>query len=248
MNKIHSTAVIGEKVKMGKGNVIGENVVIDGNIFIGDDNKIGPGTIIQNNVKIGDSNEFVAYVSVGSLGEMGTKGDLFVEDGFVEIGSKNKVREFVTINSPVRNKKTVISDNCYLMSKSHVPHDAELGDNVTMATSSIIGGGTVVQNYAYIGLGSITHQWRAIGESSMIGMQAANTKDIPPFVTVVGAPSKILKVNRVGAERRGFENKTIKEAEDNLSDILNGKYSNSGNPIIDIINSFTKDRQGYLKL
>jgi acyl-[acyl carrier protein]--UDP-N-acetylglucosamine O-acyltransferase len=44
------------------------------------------------------------------------------------------------------------------MARSHIPHDAHIGDFVTMATNSIIGGGCIVNDFAYLGLGSITHQ------------------------------------------------------------------------------------------
>ncbi len=250
MNNIHSTAIIGPDVKLGDNNTIGANVILDGKISIGNNNFIGHNTVITNIVEIGDNNRIVGQSSIGSLGEMGTKGDIFVEDGKVTIGNNNVLREFITVNSPVRKKFTAIGNNCYLMARTHVPHDAELKNNVVMATNSLIGGGSVAYDFSYIGLGSITHQWVDIGESAMIGLQAAITKHVPPFCTVTGIPGKILKFNRTGAERRGFSTEVLDEVDQNFRAIIEGNYS-SANPIIQIIithlNNYPDSLKSFLK-
>jgi UDP-N-acetylglucosamine acyltransferase len=219
MNKIHKTAYISKQVVLGKNNFIGQNAIIDGNIEIGDNNIIGPNSVLVNNLKIGSKNHFHGSIAIGSVGEMGTKGDVFLENGFVEIGSNNTFREFITINSPVRRELTSVGNNGYFMARSHIPHDARIGDFVTMATNSIIGGGCVVNDYAYLGLGSITHQWLEIGKYAMLGMQSVNTKDIPPFCTVVGIPSKILGINKIGLMRRGYSEELVNEAEEEFKSI-----------------------------
>ncbi len=46
MNSIHRTAVIGENVRLGNGNVVEPYAVITGNVVIGDNNWIGPHVVI----------------------------------------------------------------------------------------------------------------------------------------------------------------------------------------------------------
>jgi UDP-N-acetylglucosamine acyltransferase len=245
-NNIHCSAIIGRNVKLGVNNTIGPNVVIQGNVTIGDDNLIGVNTMISNNVIIGNGNKCIGAASIGSLGEMGTKGDIFLETGKVVIGNNNLIREFVTINSPVRKEATRIGDNCYLMARTHIPHDADVRNNIVMATNSLIGGGTIVYDHAYIGLGSITHQWTDIGESAMIGLQAAITKHVPPFCTITGIPGKILKLNRTGLERRGFAAELLDEVENNFKQIILGQYF-SANEIIVKIGQFFEKYPGALR-
>jgi UDP-N-acetylglucosamine acyltransferase len=239
-NNIHSSAIIGNDVKLGVNNTIGPNVVIQGNVTIGDDNHIGINTMISNNVIFGNGNKLTGSASIGSLGEMGTKGDIFLENGKVVIGHNNVIREFVTINSPVRKETTSIGDTCYFMARTHIPHDAEVKNNVVMATNSLIGGGTIVYDNAYIGLGSITHQWTDIGESAMIGLQAAVTKHVPPFCTITGIPGKILKLNRTGLERRGFAAELLDEVENNFQQIILGEYFSSNEIVVKICQFFEK--------
>lgn len=239
-NNIHSSAIIGNDVKLGVNNTIGPNVIIQGNVSIGDDNHIGVNTIIINNVIVGNGNMLAGSASIGSLGEMGTKGDVFFENGKVIIGNNNVIREFVTINSPVRKATTSIGDLCYFMARTHIPHDAEVKNNVVMATNSLIGGGTIVYDHAYIGLGSITHQWIDIGESAMIGLQAAVTKHVPPFCIITGIPGRILRLNRTGLERRGFAAELLDEVENNFQQIILGKYFSSNEIVIKICQFFEK--------
>ena len=208
-NRVHGSAYIGNDVQLGTGNVIGANVSIIGDVSLGNGNQIGPGTVIQNRVVIGDENQIYGPISIGSLGEMGTKGDSKPDDGMVIIGDRNIIREFTTINFPVRESKTVIGDDCYLMARTHVPHDAVLGDRVVMATNSLIGGGCKVGDSAYIGLGSLVHQWVNIGSGAMIGMNATVTAHVPPAVIVMGSPARITGVNKIGLQRRGFVDEDI---------------------------------------
>jgi UDP-N-acetylglucosamine acyltransferase len=246
MNQIHPTAYIGENVKLGNNNIIHQNVFLDGNIKLGDNNIIGANSVLVNNVIIGSGNHFVGSISIGSLGEMGTKGDVFIEDGVVQIGDKNIFREFITINSPVRLKKTEIGNSGYFMARTHIPHDAIVRNHVTMATNSIIGGGCVVNDHAYIGLGSITHQWLEIGKFAMVGMQAVNNKDIPPYMTVVGVPSKINGINKIGLTRKGIDLNLIEEAENILKDIWHPNFI-SKNYIVNDIIEFYKNKPNCLK-
>jgi UDP-N-acetylglucosamine acyltransferase len=245
-NNIHSTAIIGDDVKIGENNTIGPNVVIMGKITIGNNNHFGVNTLISNNVIIGNDNRFVGLVSIGSLGEMGTKGDIFLENGNVIIGNNNFIREFVTINSPVRKETTSIGNNCYFMARTHIPHDSDIRNNVVMATNSLIGGGAIIFNNAYIGLGSIIHQWTNIGESAMIGLQAAVTKHVPPFCTITGVPAKILKLNRTGLERRGFTSEVLDEVDQNFKAIIMGEYF-SENEIVVKIREFMTEYPQSLK-
>lgn len=210
MQMIHETAIVGKDVKLGKNVSIGAYSVIEGNVFIGDGTEIKNNVNIKNNVKIGTNNKFYPFCSIGELGEMTSHGDVFVEDGFVEIGDNNTIREFVTVNSPSLSKKTKIGSNCYICARSHIPHDVIMGNNVNMV-NAVLGGHCIVDDYVFLGLCSVVHQKLRIGESAMIGMGAVVTKNVPPFLTVVGNPAKKLSFNKIGIRRRGFSDKDIKD-------------------------------------
>jgi UDP-N-acetylglucosamine acyltransferase len=194
-NRIESSAVIEEGVELGDNNYIGHFAVIRKHTRIGNNNFIGNHTVIgelcQHSVNKHELNGFKP------------------EDEHkreVIIGSNNVIREFTTVHLPTTTEFTLISDNCYLMAYNHVSHDTILRNNVILANNTQIGGHTIIDEFANIGLSSIIHQRSTIGAFCMVGMGSIITKDIPPFLTVLGSPVKEgKKLNEWGLKRYGFE-------------------------------------------
>lgn len=116
------------------------------------------------------------------------------------VGKGNVFREYVTVHSGTKFC-TVIGDDCLFMTKSHVGHDAQIGDRVTVSPSAMIGGFCIVEDDATIGMGAVIHQRVRIGRGAMVGMGAVVTKDVPPFAKVYGSPAK----------QHGFNEKKMKE-------------------------------------
>lgn len=79
---------------------------------------------------------------------------------------------------------------------SYVAHDCVIGDFVTFAPSVKCNGHVVIEDHAYIGTGAIikdgTDKPIVIGRGAVVGMGAVVTKSVPPGVTVVGNPAKLL--------------------------------------------------------
>lgn len=79
---------------------------------------------------------------------------------------------------------------------SYVAHDCVIGDFVTFAPNVMCNGHVVIEDHAYIGTGAIikdgTKKPIVIGRGAIVGMGAVVTKSVPPGVTVVGNPAKIL--------------------------------------------------------
>ena len=228
---------------IGINNVFEDDVYIGEDVIIGNNNIFKKGSVIEKQVLIGCDNLFSNYVIIGCQGEMGLKGDIIPKDGKIEIGSNNSFREFVVVGFPAKTLITRVGSNNYFMARSHIPHDCIIGNNVVMAPNSVLGGGAQIEDYVFVGLGASTHHGVKLGEGSMIGMQAANAKSVPPFMTVGGVPSKIICMNKIGAERRGIDNMLINEVVDNLTSIINLDYSNSDNFMINKIQYFIKENK-----
>ena len=81
---------------------------------------------------------------------------------------------------------------------SYVAHDCRIGDFVTFAPDVHCSGRVIVEDHAYIGAGAMIKQGSnekpiIIGRSSVVGMGAVVTKNVPPFATVVGNPAVVLR-------------------------------------------------------
>lgn len=239
-NNIHPTAILEGNIRMGSRNTIGPHVVLRGNISMGDDNVVDTGVCMENNVTIGHQNRFYPYVNIGSLGEMGSKGDRFVEEGGVVIGDETTVREYVCIHSPVYTYETRIYNKVYIMNKSYVAHDCVIGEGVVLSAGVLLAGSVEIGDHANLGLGVTVHQRLHIGTNSMIGMQSVITRDIIPFALVAGNPARNLRFNRTAAERLETEEKYISEME---SLFYTGHFMKheTYNPLLEDIKAFITD-------
>jgi len=169
------------------------------NAVIGKNNQFGAGVIIHANVRIGDNNKIGAYTTIGTPGECLDNNEEI--NGHVIIGDHNVIREYVSIQSPVREKLTKIGNGCYIMNKTHIAHDCELGDFVIMAPFACLGGVVKVSDRANLGMGAIIHPRKKIGKLCMVGAGCVVIKDVPDYRKVVGVPAKDIGWNMRGMEK-----------------------------------------------
>lgn len=111
----------------------------------------------------------------------------------VEIGEGSLFCSFTHVTSNVKIGK-YFHANIY----SYVAHDCVIGDYVTFAPDVKCNGNIHIEDHAYIGTGAIIKQGTpdkplVIGKGAVVGMGAVVTKSVPPGVTVVGNPARILE-------------------------------------------------------
>jgi sugar O-acyltransferase (sialic acid O-acetyltransferase NeuD family) len=111
----------------------------------------------------------------------------------VEIGEGSLLCPFTCLTSNIKIGK-FFHANIY----SYVAHDCVIGDYVTFAPGVKCNGNIHIEDHAYIGTGAIIKQGTPdkpliIGKGSVVGMGAVVTKSVPPGVTVIGNPARILE-------------------------------------------------------
>ena len=169
---------------------------------IADDVHIGPYVVIGPNVVIESGVRLEAFISIGSppeyrglLHDAGPHG--------VHIGRNTVVREFTTLHAGTR-RPTVVEDEVLVMNHVHIGHDCRVGSGTSVAPMSVVGGHVYVGPGANIGLATVIHQFRSVGAFTMVGMNSAVTRDLPPFVIATGSPARPQRVNEVGISRAGL--------------------------------------------
>ena len=189
-NRIHPTAIVGDAVDLGDGNVVGPYAVVLGSCRIGDHNWIGP------HATLGAPAERRAGAHPAAWdGELAGAG--------VEVGCDNVIREYVSIHQGSEAGPTRLGDGCYLMTGSHLGHDSVVGDGVTIASAVQIAGGCHVWAWTSLGLGAVVHQDTVIGPGAMIGMGSPVRGVVGPFSLMVGNPARKAGFNTVGLTRLG---------------------------------------------
>jgi UDP-N-acetylglucosamine acyltransferase len=110
------------------------------------------------------------------------------------------------------------------MTQAHIPHDSNVGNNVTIANSTHIAGHCIIQDDVTLGLSSVIHQFRVIGKGAMVGMGSVVTNHVSPYAMQYGSPAKNHGCNRIGMQRQGYSKEAVDCIEQILKEGLPAKY------------------------
>ena len=207
---IHETAIVNQGAKIGKNVEIGPYSVIGENVEIGAGTTIGSYAQIRGWTKIGENNEIHEGVSIGfppqHVEYEGEKTYLF-------IGDNNIIREYVTIHRVTVDGggETRIGNDNNLKVYSHVAHDCNLGNNITICNAANLGGHVTIENDAYISTLVGIHQFVKLGQLARVESHSKVIKDVPPYIKVKGHPAQVEGVNDIGLDKKGISGQLNKE-------------------------------------
>jgi UDP-N-acetylglucosamine acyltransferase len=222
--KIHPTAVVASGSELGVGVEIGPYCVVGPQVRIGDRTRVGAQVVIDGVTRIGEDNVIVGQASLGAAPQdLSYKG----EPTQLEIGDRNTIREFVTINrGTVKGGGTTrIGNDCLLMACCHVAHDCELKDRIIMGNNVLLAGHVLVSEQANISGGAAAHHFVTIGAFAYVGGMTRMVQDVPPYMILEGHPSRVRGVNVIGLQRGGYPEESIESLRQAFRRIYR-----SGNP------------------
>jgi UDP-N-acetylglucosamine acyltransferase len=207
--QVHPTAQVAPGVELGDGVEVGAYAVIGPDVQIGANTRVGPHAVVQGPARIGAGNVIFQFASVGSAPQdKKYRG----EPTRLEIGDRNVIREFVTLNRGTTQDQGVTrigSDNLF-MAYAHVAHDCQVGHQCVLANCATLGGHVQLGDWVIMGGLSAVHQFCKVGAHAFIANNAAVTRDVPPYVMTVGQPAAAHSVNAEGLKRRGFTSEQIR--------------------------------------
>ena len=203
--EIGPSCVVGPEVKLGRGVVLKSHVVIAGDTSIGDETVVCP------------------FASVGEVPQdLKFRG----EKVRLEIGARNRIREYVTMNPGTEGGGGVtrIGNDGLFMAGSHVAHDCQIGDRVILVNNASVAGHCHLEDDVIVGGLSGVHQWVRIGRGAMIGAVCMVTADVIPFGLVQGPRGHLDGLNLVGLKRRGASREEIHALRDMLGKLGSGSF------------------------
>lgn len=201
---IHPTAIVDPDARLADDVEVGPFTVIGPGVEIASGTTIGPHVTLRGPTRIGRDNRIFQYASVGEEPQDKKFGG---EETRLEIGDRNTIREFVTLNRGTSQDRGVTSlgnDN-WIMAYVHVAHDCVIGDRTVFANGSSLAGHVIVEDDVILGGFSLVHQFCHIGTHAFSAMGTTIKQDVPPFVTVAGNPAEPHGINVEGLRRQGFD-------------------------------------------
>ncbi len=232
MPSIHPTAVIEDGASFADQVEIGPFCLVGAGVHLAAGVRLHSHVVVVGETHVGERTEIYPFASIGHCPQdLKFRG----EDSRLEIGSDNRIREYVTMNPGTEGGGMVtrVGNGCLFMASAHVAHDCQVGDHVIMANNATLAGHVRVGEHAIFGGLSAVHQHVRIGAHAMIGGMSGVTHDVIPYGTVIGAHAHLSGLNLIGLRRRGFARTEI-DALRRAYDMLFGNTSTLADRLVQV--------------
>ncbi|MFI0396118.1 acyl-ACP--UDP-N-acetylglucosamine O-acyltransferase [Paracoccus jiaweipingae] len=229
---IHPSAVIEPGAQIGQGVQIGPFCVVGPQVRLGDGAVLKSHVVITGDTGIGPQTTIFPFACIGEVPQdLKFRG----EDTRLEIGARNRIREYVTMNPGTQGGGGVtrVGDDGLFMAGSHVAHDCQIGDRVILVNNVAIAGHCVLGDDVIVGGLSGVHQFVRIGRGAMIGAVTMVTADVIPYGLVQGPRGHLDGLNLVGLKRHGASRADIAALRDVLAVLGQGRFRDSARQIAD---------------
>ncbi len=205
---IDPRAVVDPSARLAPGVSVGAYTIIGADVEIGAGTTIGSHVVIKGPTAIGEENRLYPFSSIGDDPQDKKYGG---EQTRLEIGDRNVIREYCTINRGTEQGGGVtrIGNDNWIMAYVHIAHDCLIANHTIFANNASLAGHVKVDDYAVLGGFTLVHQFCAIGAHSFSGMGSTLSKDLPPYVRASGNPAVPRGLNSEGLKRRGFSAESI---------------------------------------
>jgi len=201
--EVHPSAIVDPRARLARGVTVGPYSVIGPQVEVGEGTWIGAHVVLDGRMRIGRDNRIFHFASLGAPPQ---DKKYQGEETAVEIGERNTLREYVTINrgTALDLGVTRLGDDNWVMAYVHFAHDVQIGSHTIFANACQLAGHVTVGDWAIFGATTLVHQFVHIGAHAFTGMGTYLPQDLPPFVTAAGNMARPYGVNGEGLKRRGF--------------------------------------------
>ena len=201
MTLIHSTAIIEKGAELDTSVTVGPYAVIGEHVKIGKNTHVHSHALIQGYTTLGEDNQIFSFASVGNPPQdLKYKG----EKTTLEIGNKNIIREYVTMQPGTvqGGGKTTVGNENLFMAYVHIAHDCIVGNQNVFANGATLAGHVTVQNKAVLGGLVAVHQFVVVGDMGMISGGSMLKLDLPPYCVADGFRASLRGLNIIALQRR----------------------------------------------
>jgi UDP-N-acetylglucosamine acyltransferase len=193
---------------------------------LADDVRVGPYCLVGAEAKLGEGVVLLSHVVVTGDTSIGARTRIFPfasighepqdkkyrgEHSRLVIGADNTIRESVSISTGTEDGGMVtrIGDRNLFMLGSHVAHDCQIGNDTVFVNHATLAGHVTVDDFAILGGLSAVHQFCRVGRHAFVGGVTGVERDVIPYGMVMGDRARLVGLNLVGLQRRGYAREDI---------------------------------------
>lgn len=191
---------IASSVRIPPSSYVHSNVVIEKNVVIGENCTIHSGTWIQEGCTIRDNTVIGANGISLYSGKDGSLRNLPHLAGVV-LGANTELGAGCIICKGILND-TVIGSNSIIGNLCNIGHVCQVGSHVWMSAGCLIGGHTVLEDHATLGIGVTVRDNLILGKNAQIGMGSVIIKSVKANTSVFGYPAKPVPPIKAGPSRK----------------------------------------------
>ncbi|MBV1961564.1 MAG: acyl-ACP--UDP-N-acetylglucosamine O-acyltransferase, partial [Immundisolibacteraceae bacterium] len=207
---IHPTAIISPQATIADDVEIGAYSIIGDQVEIASGTTIAAHVVINGPTRIGQDCHIFQFCSIG---EVPQDKKFHGEKSRLEIGDRNTIREYCSINRGTDDGGgiTKIGNDNWIMAYVHIAHDCQLGNQITLANGASLAGHVLVADQVILGGFTLVHQFCSIGTGVFSRMGSAIVQDVPPYVMVGGNVADAKGINIEGLKRRGLSSDELRD-------------------------------------
>lgn len=205
-------AVVDPSARIGAGCVLGPFCVVESDVELGDACVLEPfsrvcrGTTLGNGVRLGQGAVAGGLAQVTGI----------VEGGICRVGDMARIGEHATVHaSKDPGRATVLEAGCMVMAYAHVAHDCRIGERAVLANAVQLAGHVQVDRGAFVGGGTLVHQFVNVGEHAFAAGGIRLERDLAPWSRAMGEPPRWAGTNTVGL-RRSHDAPSVQDASEVL--------------------------------
>ena len=199
---IHPTAIVDPRATIDPTADLGPYVVIEGPVEVGPRTRVMAHAVLFGRTILGADNVVHPGAVLGAEPQ-----DVKYAGGPTgcRIGHRNVIREHAEIQrATAPDTWTVVGDDNYFMTRSHVAHNCTIGNQTIIASGALIAGHASVADQAFVSGNCVVHQYTRIGRLAILRGLSRTSRDVPPF-SIMDGTHTVRGVNRVGLRRAGVD-------------------------------------------
>lgn len=191
---IHPTAVVDEDVRIADDVYIGPLASVGRNCSIGRGSRLHRGVHLYPGTQLGENVTIHSGTVVGADGFGYERDDDGVFEKFPHLGGviiENNVE--IGANTCIDRgtlTATLIREGAKIDNLVHIAHNVVVGRHAAVIAHAMIGGGTVIGDFAWLAPCACVRDGVSIGAHAVVGLGAVVTKNVPDGATVMGAPAR----------------------------------------------------------